>query len=259
MSLVLAGGEPGPDIGEALAEDRLLDGRVRLLQPRQGLRAGLDAVLLAAGIPARPGQAVLEGGCGSGAVFLCLMARVPELRVFAVEREPALAALARRNAVLNGVADRVTVLEGDIADPALRRALPRLHHAFANPPYWPGGSPPPEALRAGATHAGEGPDLATWARALAAPLERRGSLSLILPASRFAEAAAALRAARCAEVALTPFWPRAGQPARRVLLRGHRLGRGPDRLLPGLVLHEGEAWSAAAGAVLRGAAALPDR
>lgn len=244
---------------EDAAEDRLLDGRVRLLQPRQGLRAGLDAVLLAAGIPARPGQTVLEGGCGSGAVFLCLMARVPGLRVFAVEREPALAALARRNAALNGVAAQVTVLEGDIADPALRRGLPRLDHAFANPPYWPDGSPPPEAMRAGATHAGAGPDLAAWARTLAAPLERRGSLSLILPAARFAEAAAALRAARCAEVVLTPFWPRAGQAARRVLLRGHRLGRGPDQIQAGLVLHEGDGWSAAAQAVLRGGGPLPEQ
>ncbi|WP_159999352.1 tRNA1(Val) (adenine(37)-N6)-methyltransferase [Roseomonas sp. 18066] len=231
-------------------DDRLLGGAVRLRQPRGGLRAGLDAVLLAASIPVRAGQTVLEGGCGAGPVFLSVLARQPDLRVFAVEREPALAALARENAALNGFAGQVTVIEGDIADPTLLRDLPQLDHAFANPPYWPDGSAPPEALRAGATHHGEGPSLADWARALARPLAHRGSLTLVLPASRFAEAAAGLRAARCGEVFLQPLWPRAGQMAKRMLVQGRRGGRGPDRLLPGLALHEGEGWSPQAAALL---------
>jgi tRNA1(Val) A37 N6-methylase TrmN6 len=174
-------------------DDRLLDGRVRLRQPRRGLRAGLDAVLLAAGIPARPGQRVLEAGCGSGAGFLCLAARVPDLFILAVERDPALAALARENAAANGLGDRVEVIAGDVRDRALARRLPACDHAFANPPYWPGGTAPPDPARRTATH--EEASLADWAAFLAAPLPRRGSLSLILPAARLDAAMAALAAA----------------------------------------------------------------
>ncbi|RMI25940.1 N-6 DNA methylase [Pseudoroseomonas wenyumeiae] len=250
---------PQAETADAETEDTLLAGRVRLRQPRVGLRAGLDAVLLAASIPARPGQVVLEGGCGSGAVFLCLLARVPGLRVLAVEREPALAALARRNAALNGVAEQVTVLEGDIADPALLRGQPRPDHAFANPPYWPGGTAPPTRLRAAATHEGTGPGLPEWAAALAAPLAHKGSLTFVLPAARFAEAAIGLQQARCGGVALLPLWPRAGQPARRVLVQGRKHSRQPDWLHPGLVLHDEGGWTAGAQAVLRDAAPLPLR
>ncbi|NKC33787.1 tRNA1(Val) (adenine(37)-N6)-methyltransferase [Falsiroseomonas selenitidurans] len=235
-----------------LTEDQLLGGRVRLLQPRDGLRAGHDAVLLAAAIPARPGQLVLEAGCGSGAAFLCLLARVPDLTVLAVEREAGLAALARRNAALNGWAGRVTVLEGDVADPALRRALPRIDHGFANPPYWPAGTPPPSALRAGATHA-DAVALADWAGCLVGGLAHRGSATLVLPAARFAEGLAALATAGCGSLALLPLWPRAGVAAKRVLLAGRRGGRGPARVLPGLVLHGDDA---AAEPVLRQGAAL---
>ncbi len=236
----------------SLTDDTLLDGRVALRQPAQGLRAGHDAVLLAAAIPAKPGQTVLEAGCGAGPVFLCLMARIPGLRVVAVERDPTLAALARDNAARNGWAGQVTVLEGDVADPALRQALPDVAHAFANPPYWPAGTPPPEALRAGATHADAVP-LAAWTGFLAHRLARLGSLTLILPAARFADGLAALAESGCGSPALLPLWPRPGQAAKRVLVTARRGGRGPARVLPGVALHDGDGT---AEAVLRGVAAL---
>lgn len=239
---------------DATTQDRLLDGRVLLRQPVRGFRAGLDAVLLAAFVPAAPGQRVLEAGCGSGAVFLCLAARVPGLGVTAVEREAAMAALARDNAATNGVA--AVVIEGDVADPAIARGAAPCDHAFANPPYWPGGTPPPGLVRRAATHEG-GTGLAAWAAFLAASLRMGGTASLVLPAARFDAGVAALRAAGCGSVTLLPVAPRAGAPARRVLLRARRGGRGPARLLPALVLHEdGGAFTAAAEAVLRDAAAL---
>jgi tRNA1Val (adenine37-N6)-methyltransferase len=235
-------------------DDHLLDGRVRLRQPRRGLRAGLDAVLLAAGVAARPGQTVLEAGCGSGAGFLCLAARVPGLRILAVEQDAGLAALARANAAANGLAAQVEVIEADVRDLALARGLPSCDHAFANPPYWPGGTAPPEALRRAATH--EAARLEDWARFLAAPLTGRGSLSLILPAARLEAGMAALAAAGCGSARLLPFWPREGVPAKRILLQGRRGGRGPARVEPGLVLHAAGGFTAAATAVLRDAAGL---
>jgi tRNA1(Val) A37 N6-methylase TrmN6 len=243
----------------AFTEDRLLGGRVLLRQPRAGLRAGLDAVLLAAGIPARPGQRVLEAGCGSGAGFLCLAARVPGLRIIAVERDPALAALAMANAAANGLAEQVEVIEGDIRDRALARRLAHCDHAFANPPFWPGGTAPPEARRHSMTHAttADAAGLDDWAGFLAAPLANRGTLSLILPAARLDQGMAALAAAGCAGTLLLPFWPRAGVAAKRMLLQARRGGRGPARIAPGLILHAaGEGFTPAAEAVLRDAAGL---
>jgi tRNA1(Val) A37 N6-methylase TrmN6 len=212
--------------------------------------------MLAASIPARAGERVLEAGCGSGAAFLCLLARIPDLEVVAVERDPMLAALARENAEAAGHAGRVTVITGDIADAALRRALPRCAHAFATPPSGPGGSAPPEAARAGMTHE-RGATLADWAACLAAPLPRLGSVTLVLPAARWDAGAAALREAGCGGLALLPLAPREGAAAKRVLLAGRRGGRGPALLLPPLALHAGAGFTRAAEAVLRDAAALP--
>ncbi|HEY8611083.1 MAG TPA: methyltransferase [Roseomonas sp.] len=231
----------------------LLGGLVRLHQPEQGLRAGLDAVMLAASVEIRPGQVVLDAGSGPGGVFLCVLARCPGARAVAVERDPALAALARENAALNGWSDRVEVVLGDVADPSLRAHLPRCDHAVSNPPYWPGGSAPPEAIRAGATHGG-GIGLRPWASLLAAPLARGGRATLVLPAARLDEGIVAFRQAGLGGVQVMPLWPRAGRQAKRVLLRARRAPRAPASILPGLVLHEAGGWTAAADAVLRGAA-----
>ena len=248
---------PDPPAADGTTEDRLLGGRVVLRQPRRGFRAGLDAVLLAAAVPARPGERVLEAGCGSGAAFLCLAARVPGLSLLGVERDPALAALAAANAAANGIPAGAALLCADVRDLAAARALPPCDHAFANPPYWPGGSPPPDPARRGATHEA-GAVLADWTRFLAAALRPRGTVTLILPAARLEAGMAALAAAGCGGVRVVCFWPKPGEAARRVLLQACRGGRGPTRIGPGLALHGTEGkFSPAAEAVLRDAAPLP--
>ena len=102
-------GDPGP---AELTEDGFLGGRLSLLQPARGYRAGVDPVFLAAATPARPGQSVLDLGCGVGTAALCLGARVPDLSLAGLERQPDYAALARENATRNGIP--LTVIEGDL-------------------------------------------------------------------------------------------------------------------------------------------------
>ena len=62
-----------------------LGGRLRLWQPARGYRSGADAVMLAAACPARPGERVLELGCGAGVALFCLGARVPGLHLAGLE------------------------------------------------------------------------------------------------------------------------------------------------------------------------------
>jgi tRNA1(Val) A37 N6-methylase TrmN6 len=234
-----------------VAEGTLLDGRVRHVQPVAGHRTGLEPVLLAACVPAKPGERVLEAGTGSGAALLCLAARIPGLRGVGVERDPAMAALARRNAAANHL--DITVLQADIA--ALQ-VDGRFDHALANPPWGGEGTASPEPLREAAKRAAPGL-FALWAARLATPLRHHGTLTLIIAAAALPASLAALEAAGCGSPAIVPLWPRAGQPARLAILQGIKGGRGPCRLLPGLVLHAaGGGFTPETDAILRAGAAL---
>jgi len=248
-----------PD-GGALTSDHLLGGRVKYLQPRDGLRAPLDPVLLAAAIPARPGDRVLAGGAGAGAALLCLAARLPGpgglgIEGLGIDRDPALLRLARANAAANGWPNLMFAAADLAACPA---ADGRFDHAFANPPYHPAdGSPSPSHARDAAKRVA--PDLLrVWVEALSRPLRHRGTLTLILPPRLLEGALTAMRAAHVPGECVFPVWPKAGSPARFILLRGRKNGRAPLLLAAGLVLHtDFGTFRPEAEAILRGGAALP--
>lgn len=232
---------------------RLLGGRLRHDQFRTGHRTGIEPVLLAASIPARAGERVLEGGTGSGAALLCLAARVPGLGGVGIERDPALAALAERNLAANGFAG-FAVLQGDLAQV---RPEGSFDHALANPPWHDAaGTASPDPGREGARRAASGL-LALWARRLAAPLRPRGTITFVLAAAGLPAALAAFAEAGCGSPAILPLWPRHERPAKLLLLRAIKGGRAPCAVLPGLVLHDAAGgFTADADAILRDGAAL---
>lgn len=238
--------------GLAVSCGTLLDGRIIYSQPVEGYRTGIEPILLAAAVPAHPGDRVVEAGTGAGAGLLALFARVDGVSGLGIERDPAMAGIAAGNFAANGC-DAVLLTQ----DVTAWQADQPYDHAFANPPWHDRtGTQPGDPFRRQAKTAFPGL-LESWCRALAAALRTRGTLSIILPASSLPEAVLALKAADCPEMTIMPLWKRSGAPAKLVILRGVRHGRGASVLLPGLCLHEADGgYTLAAEKVLRSGEAL---
>jgi tRNA1Val (adenine37-N6)-methyltransferase len=218
---------------ESPTSGHLLGGRVRYIQPRLGFRSGIEPVLLAASVPVRPGERLLEGGAGAGAALLCLAARLPGLQGVGIERDAALVALAEQNAAANHWPG-LRFQTGDMASPP---DLGMFDHAFANPPYHSAqGTPSPDLSRQAAKRGTEDL-LAIWAATLGRRVRPGGTLTFILPAGLLPRATVAFAAAHCQPVAMLPLWPKLGTAAKLVLLRGIKGSKAPFRVLPGLVLH----------------------
>ncbi|MDE2228646.1 MAG: methyltransferase [Alphaproteobacteria bacterium] len=240
-----------------VTDDALLGGRVKLLQPLAGYRVAIDPVLLAAAVPTTGTDTVLDLGCGVGAAALCLAVRVPGCRVTGIEAQRDLVRLAGENAARNGVADRVTIMAGDISHPPPRLEPGSFAHVMANPPYMEAVAASPSPVPGKSTATVEGAaDLAVWVRFALVMVRPRGSVTFIHRADRIEQLLAQL-AGRAGEIAVLPLWPGAGKPAKRVIVQARKDVATPTRLLPGLVLHEADGrFTAAADAVLRDAAAL---
>lgn len=248
-----------------VTEDAFLGGRVRVLQPKSGYRAGLDAVFLAASAPIESGQdcQVLDVGAGVGTVGLCVAARCPLARVTLLERVPALAELAQRNVMLNGFEGRVRIVNaavGSAADvlSAFDVRADGFDHVLANPPYHAEGrgTAAPDALKA-VSHAMPEAGLDDWVRFMARMTVPGGTATMVHKADALAAILAAFDR-RFGDVRVLPLYPREGEAASRVIVQGIKGSRAPMALLHGCVLHEadGNGFTAAARAVLRDGAGI---
>lgn len=244
----------------ATTRDALLGGRVRITQPATGFRAGVDAVLLAAACPARPGDTVLELGCGVGAASLCLSARVSRLTLTGVERHAPTADLARQNAKDAGAA--MEVVTSDLAQlpPDLRQRS--FDHVIANPPYFrrQASVSSPDAVREAAM--GEETPLDVWLNVAARRLKPKGWLTVIHRAERLPDLLAGLQ--DLGSIALQPLQPRTGRAAQLIVLRARKDGKAPFTLHSPLLIHtgaqhqsDGEDYTPEIRAVLRDGAPLP--
>lgn len=238
-----------------MSEDRFLDGRVRVTQPDDGFRAGIDAVLLAAALNPRPGETLIELGCGAGTASLCAAIRSKDATFHGFDSDPEMAAFAQANAAANDLSDRVTfaigtVGNGDIPGP--------VDQVFFNPPFFddPAALRPPKAGKMRAYLTGDA-TLADWVGEARRLLKPKGSATVIHRADRLGDLLSLLNAG-WGDIAIKPVHPRADAPAKRVVVSARRDTKGALVLHPPLILHDGEGgqYSTVAEAVLRGRAGL---
>lgn len=252
---------PRARIGVTTTDD-FLGGRLSIVQPKTGHRAGSDAVFLAAAVDAQAGEAVLDAGAGVGVAGLCLLARVPKTTVTAVEIDARQCALAAENAERNGLSDRFAAIGADITAPAKDLAAAGLiregyGQVMANPPFYMAGAvrAAPDAARA-AAHVMPRGELGRWVRFLTTMAAPKGTLTVIHRADCLGTLLELLQD-RFGDLAVFPLFPKAAEPAVRVIVQGRKGSRGGLRLLAGLVLHGPDgAYTAEAEAVLRGGEAL---
>ncbi|WP_102109056.1 tRNA1(Val) (adenine(37)-N6)-methyltransferase [Oceaniglobus roseus] len=222
---------------DALTRDAFLGGRLSILQPKTGYRAGIDAVLLAAATPAAPGQSVLDLGCGVGVAALCLGARVPGLTLAGLELQEDYAALARRNAATNGM--DLEVFTGDVARlPAALRQR-RFDHVIVNPPYFRAATRT-AARDAGreTAHAGPAP-LQAWIDTATRRLLPGGRLTVIQRMDRLPDLMKSCDG-RLGSIVLHPLQPRAGRPPHLALLAAKKGGRAAFAMMGPTILHKGD-------------------
>lgn len=260
MSATAATVPPPPPPGgvpASLTEDGFLGGRLRILQPEKGFRAGIDSVFLAATIPCAPGDTVYEAGIGTGVAALCTVARTPGVHLTGIEIAARYALLCEENARRNGFAESIRVIHADVKE-ALRKDLATMpvhgtfSHAFANPPFFEDAksTPSPHLLKAQA-HAFGPNDLDLWIKVLHTMVTPRGTVTIVHRADSLAKLLQ-LMDDRFGDIRIAPLYAREGTAASRVILQGVKGSRAPLQLLPGLVLHDQSSqFTPEADAILR--------
>ncbi len=226
--------------------DAFLGGLVTLVQPRKGHRAGLDAALLQALVPAGATGRAFDLGAGVGTVAFSIAARAPALSVVGVERDRDLVACgheALTRAENAAFASRVRLVAADAAAPEEVRERSGLveDHAnwvLMNPPFDTEGRVrrSPDARR-GDAHVAAAGLLDRWTETAAALLRPGGTLALIHRAEALPDVLDAL-SPRFGDIRVLPVHPAIDSAASRILVTARRSRRTPLTIAPGLILHE---------------------
>lgn len=216
--------------------DDFLSGRVQVVQPAKGFRAGTDSVLLAASLKEDLRGEALEIGCGAGGALLPAAWRLPDVSFTGLEKNLPMAALAVEGAAINNMESRVTIVEGDAAE------IPKLWEnrfdlVFSNPPFFEAGSiQAPGEGKEGAYV--ESVSLKDWLSAMLFCVRPKGTIIMIHRATELARILAVLER-RSGELTVLPIRSSPGEDAKRVLVRARKgLRSGPLKLLAGLDLYE---------------------
>ncbi|NTV12694.1 MAG: tRNA1(Val) (adenine(37)-N6)-methyltransferase [Desulfobulbaceae bacterium] len=216
-----------------LTNDNLFAGRLLCRQHRHGYRFAVDAVLLAHFFTPKSDENILDLGCGCGVISLVLAYRHPYLHLTGLELQPQLAVLARRNVADNGLAERITIVEGDLRASGGLFKPGQFQRLVCNPPYY----------RAAAARLNADPERRLARHEVAAPLDevvvaasgllqQGGHVDLVYPAERAATLLAALRGVGLEPKRLQVVYPYPGSAGRLVLVEALKGGGEELEILP---------------------------
>jgi len=172
--------------------DRFLEGRLRLIQSKDGYRFSIDAILISDFVTIRPGDVVVDLGTGCGVIPLILLITKPVGHAVGLEIQEDLATQAARNALLNGFWGRMEVIQGDIRFPPMAKESADV--VVCNPPYRKikSGRINPDPRRAIARHEilASIDDILNAAKGI---LKRKGRFAIVYPSGRLTDILVRLR------------------------------------------------------------------
>lgn len=221
--------------GERL--DDLLTHSLKIIQSPEVFSFSLDAVLLArfAGVP--PRGRVLDLCTGNGVVPLLLTTRT-EARIDGVEIQPRLADMAARSVKLNGLEERIAILEQDLRAWRVEGDGDLYDAVTVNPPYLPlrSGDHKENHHQAMARHE-IGCKLEDVVAACARSVKRGGRVSMVHRPSRLADIIVLMRRHKLEPKRIRFVHPRKEAEANMVLIEATREGKPEVRLLPPVIVY----------------------
>lgn len=228
--------------------DGFYNGRFYACQPTSaGHRAGLDALLIAAGLEKSAKGIVVDFGAGVGIAGFAALVGNQDLSAILIERDEAMIALGKKSLALEqnaGFAARTRFIEADIeasaSDWRAAGLMPdSVDHVIMNPPYNHNAHRISSDRVKASAHSEADSGIEPWLRKSAMLLKPGGDLVLIHRAERLETIlAAAMR--RFGAITVLPIHSKPGQSANRIVVKMVKGSKAPFKIAPGIVLHEND-------------------
>lgn len=217
--------------------DTLLNGCIKIQQPKKGFKISSDAVFLASAfcfnkmIEKNKEVKVLDAGAGTGAISLCLVHKFSNLKITGVEFQKDLYQQAEKNKKLNHMDSKINLINDDLKN--LSAYFPKNHfdYIITNPPFYSGLKPKHDDKAKAHT---ETITVKEWVNLTAPFLNQRGGFIIIHKFENLDSIITAFHKNNIGKIEIIPLWSKESDiHPKRLIIKGQK------NLKPGTILYKG--------------------
>lgn len=218
-------------------EDLMCKG-LKIIQDKKAYRFAIDSVLLANFVKAKPKDRIIDLGTGSGVIALLLSAKTQAREIVGLELEHEAAERAKRSVEMNGLKERVVIVEGDLKNATQIFGRESFNVVVSNPPYMrvEEGKISPDAALAMARHE-LAATLSDVVKAATGLLSFGGRFFMVYRTLRLADALWEMKNEALEPKIIRFIHPKAGDAPNLFLIMAKKGGGPGVKILPPLVVY----------------------
>ncbi len=211
-------------------EDLILNGKIKLCQPKHGYRIAIDPILLASIIELKNDQTILDVGCGVGTISLILKYMNHSQNITSVDIDPTITKLCQRNSEINHLP--LNIINSPIGSNFLNNET--FDSVVTNPPFYN-----PENFRSSKKKSAanfETISLRSWISFCLKRLKPNGNFYIIHLPERLEHILESLKNL-VGKIEIFPIYSHKNEPAKRIIIKCKKASKEPMKIMPGLVSH----------------------
>lgn len=222
---------------QEFTQDYILNGKIKIMQPKRGYRVAIDPIILASFVDIRPHQSLLDVGCGVGTISLILKNIETTSNITAIDLDEVMCDFCKRNSDVNFL--DLNVINCSVENVGSNEELKSKYfdHVITNPPFFEDRSSRISHTKRLANF--ETIELKTWIALCLKKLKNNGMFSIIHNASRIGEIMQSVDGI-LGDIEIIPIYSRNGNDAKRVIVCGKKGRKSDTKITTGIVVHNSD-------------------
>ena len=218
--------------------DKILRGKISIIQLKKGFRYGFDAVFLAAFVNGylkkikKKKISLVDVGSGVGTISLIIAYQNDEINITAIENNDTYLAVANENIVRNNFQNKINLMQGDIFN-IDNDLINRFDIVVTNPPFYVQQQKKSENELD--NYAKRIINYESWIENSVKLLKDKGIIFLIIP-TQLLEKSLKFLSTKTGSFKIFPIWPNHKKSSKRLILFAKKGGVSPTELMSGMKL-----------------------
>ena len=225
-------------LSKNITVDKILRGKISIIQLKKGFRYGFDAVFLAAFVNGylkklkKKNFLLADVGSGVGTISLIIAYQNDEINITAIENNDSYIEIANKNIIGNNFQEKINLMKEDIFN-FDNDLINRFDIVVTNPPFYDQNQKKSENELD--NYAKRIINYETWIENSVKLLKDKGIIFLIIPTVLLEKSLKSL-STKTGSFKIFPIWPNQKKSSKRLILIAKKGGASPTELMSGMRL-----------------------